>query len=52
MINDYEVEQYQRKMVEWSKNHPLAFEIIFGNMSFEEKVAYAERLYPGGSNDK
>lgn len=49
-VCNFEKEKYQKAMEDWADKNPFCFEMMFGNMTFEEKLRYAEEgLNPSSS---
>lgn len=42
---NFEKMMIQRKWEIWADDYPIAFEMMYGNKNFEEKVAFVEQLY-------
>ena len=44
-MNCLDIESYQLKLEKWALRHTFAAQMLFGNMTFKEKVTFAEELY-------
>lgn len=42
---DHQREKFLAEMIDWKRDHRFAWEMMFGTMTYNQKVAYAESLF-------